>query len=492
MKKVTASILLAIICCVMGLLPSQGKEIIRQPVFAGSWYPGSREELSRTVDSLLKNAHIHKLNGDLIALIVPHAGFSFSGPVAAEAFRQLDGCEFNTVILIGPSHRHPFRGISIFERGYFATPLGKVKINESIAGSMTAENELIRSVPEAHRNEHCLEIELPFLQRTLKKFDIVPLLTGQGMTLADCLKVSETIVKHFTVGETLLVASSDMSHYPSYQNAARVDKKMLEVIKTLDANKIISTTKSILQENIPGLSCTMCGESAVIITTIAAKKLGANCVTVLKYSNSGDSHPRGRADKSKVVGYAAIAITRYPSLSPKAQKELLKLARKAIDNPSPYLVKGLEELSQKLGLFVTLRHGKKLRGCIGRVENPQPLSETIDYLACSAAFGDPRFPPLTKEELKKITIAVTVCSPLKKISSPDEIIPSLHGVVIKRNGKSGLFLPGVWDETGWSKEEFMSNLCRHKAKLPENSWKEKGTGIYIFTGHSFDEEGFTF
>lgn len=151
---------------------------------------------------------------------------------------------------------------------------------------------------------------------------------------------------------------------------------MIEVIKTLDANKIISAAKSILRENIPGLSCTMCGESAVIITTIAAKKLGANCVTVLKYSNSGDSHPRGWEDKSKVVGYAAIAITRYPSLSPKAQKELLKLARKVIDgkikgenkglltpdNPSPYLVKGLEELSQKLGLFVTLRHGKKLRG----------------------------------------------------------------------------------------------------------------------------------
>ncbi len=284
-----------------------------------------------------------------------------------------------------------------------------------------------------------------------------------------------------------------MSHYPSYKDAVYADKRILEVIKTLDADKISSTSKSILGENISGLSCTMCGENAVLTTVIAARKLKANSVTILQYSNSGDSHPPGAFSKSRVVGYGAVAITRFPSISPASQKELLKLARKAIVN---YLEKkevlkltgASKELSQKLGLFVTLRQGEKLRGCIGRVEHPAELYKMIAHLSCSAAFGDPRFPPLTKEELDKITIDVTVCSPLRKVSDPREIIPSIHGVVVREGRRSGLFLPSVWDETGWSREEFLQHLCRNKANLPEDAWKEKDVDLYIFTGHSFSEK----
>ncbi|MBA7493763.1 hypothetical protein ES702_04325 [subsurface metagenome] len=472
---------------------TEGKEIIRQPAFAGTWYPGNRDELSKTIDSFLKNARDQQLKGDLIALIAPHAGYAFSGPIAAESFKQLTGKKFTTVILIGPSHRYPLRDVSIFDRGYFLTPLGKIKVSEE-ASRMVEENPLIKFNPDAHRNEHCLEIELPFLQRTLKQFEIIPLLTGE-MSLDKCSKVAETIVKHFAIGNTLLVASSDMSHYPSYKDATYADKKMLEVIKTLDPDKIASTSKSILGENIPGLSCTLCGENAVLTTIIAARKLKANCVTILKYSNSGDSHPPGWSDKSSVVGYGAVAITRYPSVSPEAQKELLNLARKAIKNylKNKEVLKVTDasaELSQKLGLFVTLRLGKDLRGCIGRVEYPAPLCEIIGHLSCSAAFDDPRFPPLTEEELEKIRISVTVCSPLRKISSPDEIIPSLHGVFVKKGKASGLYLPSVWDESGWSKKEFLRNLCRRKAKLPEDAWKEKDVDLYIFTGHSFSEKQF--
>lgn len=471
------------------------KEIVRQPAFAGSWYPGDKAELQNTVDKLLRAAPRHKLDGDLVALIAPHAGFSFSAPIAAEAFKQIEGSEFKTVILIGPSHGYPLKGISIFDRGYFATPLGKIKINESITSSMISQNVLIRPVREAHRNEHCLEIELPFLQRALKNFDIVPLLTGQ-LAPADFSKVAETIAKHLAIGKTLLVISSDMSHYPSYTDANRVDRKILDVIRTLDPRRIASTSRSLLQEGIHGLSCTMCGESAVLIASSAARKLKANCVTILKYSNSGDSHPKGWSDKSRVVGYGAVAITRFPSMSPKAQKELLELARKAIENrlekkgEHPHLKEReiSDELSQNLGLFVTLRQGKRLRGCIGQVEYPQPLSQVITQLATSAAFGDPRFPPLTKEELDGITISVTILSPLRKVSDHNEIIPSLHGVLVKRDGKSGLYLPSVWDETGWSKEEFLRHLCRGKARLPETAWKDKETSIYIFTGHSFSEK----
>ncbi len=216
---------------------SEDKEIVRQPVVAGSWYPGDKEELRNTVDYLLKKAPKHKLKGELIALIAPHAGFTASGEGAAETFKQIEGHDFKTVIIIGPSHAYPLRGISIFERGYFATPLGKVKINESIASSLISENRIIKSIPEAHREEHCIEIELPFLQRLLKNFDIVPLIAGH-MSLEECESVAETLAKHITTGKTLLVASSDMSHYPAYEDASRVDREMLEVIKTLNPRSI--------------------------------------------------------------------------------------------------------------------------------------------------------------------------------------------------------------------------------------------------------------
>ena len=469
---------------------SEGKEIIRQPVVAGSWYPGDKEELRNTVDYLLKKAQKHELKGELIVLMAPHAGFTASGEGAAETFKQIEGHDFKTVIIIGPSHAYPLKGISVFEHGYFATPLGKVKINESIAGSLISENRIIKSIPEAHREEHCIEIELPFLQRLLKNFEIVPILAGH-MSLEECESAAETLAKHITPGETLLVVSSDMSHYPAYENANRVDKEMLEVIKTLNPRKIFSTSRAILDKNIPGLLCTLCGENSVLIAVSAARKLKANCVTIMRYYNSGDL-PGSRADTSGVVGYGSVAITRYPSVSKKAQEELLKLAREAIET---YIEKGkllevkntLPELSRKFGLFVTLRQGKNLRGCIGQVEHPDALSAIIARLACSAAFGDPRFPQLTKEELGKITIEVTVCSPLRKISNPEEIIPSLNGVVVRRGAMSGLFLPSVWDETGWAKEKFMNYLCAEKAGLPQDAWKDKGTDIYIFTGFDFSE-----
>ncbi len=490
MRKVIS---LLFIIALLGTASVEGKEVIRQPAVAGSWYPGNRDELSKTVDSFLKNANDRELKGDLIALIAPHAGYAFSGPVAAESFRQLEGRKFATVILIGPSHTSFFRGISIFDRGYFATPLGKIKVSDE-ARSMVQENELIKFNADAHRREHCLEIELPFLQRNIKDFEIIPLLTGQ-VSLDDCSKVAETIVKHFTIGDTLLVASSDMSHYPSYKDAIYADRKILEVIETLDAEKLASTSKSILRENIPNLSCTMCGENAVLTTIIAARKLKANCVTVLKYSNSGDSHPSGWSHKSKVVGYGAVAITRFPSISTESQKKLLELARKSIEyylrkKEILEVTRASAELSQEFGLFVTLRHGRELRGCVGQVEYPAPLYKMVAHSSCSAAFSDPRFPPLTKDELEKITINVTVCSPLRKISEPGEIIPSLHGVLVRKGASSGLYLPSVWDESGWSKEEFLQNLCRRKAKLPQDAWKEKDVDLYIFTGHSFSEEEF--
>lgn len=481
-------------------------EDIRKPAVAGGFYPDSPKLLADQVNQFLAKVPEQALPGRLIALVAPHAGYVFSGQVAAYAYKQIEGETFDTVILIGPSHRARYSGVSIYHGGGYETPLGTVFVNQEMAGELISLDKSLRHVPQAHVAEHSLEVQLPFLQRTLRDFRIVPVLIGPDCSFEELESLAHAIVRVADKDErVLLVASTDMSHYPTYEEACRVDRKTLEVLEKFDAQSLIESEARWLREGIPSLHCTLCGLNAVVVTMMAAKALGADGIKVLKYANSGDV-PVG--DRQRVVGYCAVAFYQENGEAPgkemslsdlgedlnrQEQGELLKIARESIAKRlqgKQYRPpeSSFPRLMEKRGAFVTLHKRGRLRGCIGRFQPDIPLYETVAQMAQAAAFQDSRFPPLSPQELDEIEVEISVLSPLKEISSIDEIQLGKHGIWISRGGHSGCFLPQVATETGWSKQEFLEHCCRDKAFLPKDAYLDKDTRIYIFTAQVFHED----
>lgn len=259
---------------------------VRESVIAGSWYPGRREELAKAVDSFLKNATQEKIKGRIKALISPHAGYVYSGQVAAFSYRQIKGDKFRRAIVLAPSHHVSFTGAALSEKTHYRTPLGDVKISE-LAREMMKESKLIKHVPTADEAEHSLEIQLPFLQRVLGEFELIPLVVGD-LSEKNREELSALLMAHLD-DETLIVASTDLSHYFHYDDAVELDRDCIDAIVKLDIEK--------------AEGCQMCGSSPVLVTMSIAKKLGWK-TRLLKYENSGDV----TGDLSGVVGYAAIAF----------------------------------------------------------------------------------------------------------------------------------------------------------------------------------------
>jgi AmmeMemoRadiSam system protein B/AmmeMemoRadiSam system protein A len=479
---------------------------IRKPVVAGRFYPEDVEVLADQVDGFLSQVPEEPLAGRLIALVAPHAGYVFSGQVAAYAYKQLEEKVFDTVILIGSSHRANFAGASIYDRGGYQTPLGTVPVNGEMAKRLMSLNDEFRHVPQAHTAEHSLEVQLPFLQRVLDDFRILPIVFGPRSSLQELESMAGAIAQVVGEGQkVLLVASTDMSHYPPYEEACRVDQATLSVMESFDPQSMAENEAHWIKENVPELHCTLCGLNAVMVTMMAAKALGADGVKILKYANSGDV-PMG--DRGGVVGYCAAAFYQEDGetavkemsmeglgedLSHQEQAELLKIAREAIahglqgkryDPPES----SYPRLMEMRGAFVTLHKDGGLRGCIGRFQPDIPLNQTVSQMAQAAAFSDRRFSPLAPQELDEIEIEISVLSPLREISSIDEIQLGKHGIWITRGAQSGCFLPQVATETGWSKQEFLEHCCRDKAFLPKDAYLDEDTNIYVFTAQVFQEE----
>lgn len=456
----------------------------REPVYAGSFYPADKGVLEKKVEVYLKAAEskCEKINSPLIGIMVPHAGYEYSGEVAAYAYNQLKGGPYKTVIIIGSSHRMPFRGISIYPSGAWATPLGKVEIDQKTAQALMEQCKSIKVFSPAFEQEHSLEVQLPFLQKTLKSFKIVPLITG-SMEPEDYRMFSDALVKMLRQNpkETLLIVSSDMSHYHTYNKANLMDKSALKEIQSLNTNKLLDGLNNGEYE--------LCGAQGVIALLMASKTLNADSKT-LHYANSGDV----TRDKGRVVGYGSVAFY-YPEnshiLNKKEQKALLNIARDTLDE---YTTKGTVpkiqvkegRLLEKGGAFVTLTKKGELRGCIGYIVPVEQLYKAVSEMAIAASNKDPRFPPVSKDELKDIHIEISVLSPLKLINNTEEIEVGRHGLYITRGNYAGLLLPQVAVEQGWNREEFLKHTCR-KAGLPVNAWKEKGTNIYTFTAQIFSE-----
>ncbi len=468
---------------------------VRESVIAGSWYPGDPKILAYEIDGFLKNAQAQPLDGRVVALIVPHAGYIYSGQIAAHSYKHVEGKTFDVVIVIGPSHRAYFQGASVYNKGGYRTPLGIVPVDVGLANRIIAQSPMISFVPSAHMQEHSVEIQLPFLQVAMGEFNFVPIVMGD-QERHTCEELAEAIYRSASDKRILIVGSSDLSHFHTYEKAVKLDSVALDNIKRMDADGLLNDLKS-------GL-CEACGGGPMAVAMMVAKRLGADRPRLLKYANSGDV----TGDKGSVVGYASAVFYKGNATEPVKDKKragtdmglseaeknkLLEIARKTIENrlagekiPEFHPVESAT-LNEKRGAFVTLQKHGCLRGCIGYMEAKKPLYRTIEEMAQAAAFNDQRFPPLIREELKDLSIEISVLTPLREIKDINEIETGVHGIYLIKGFYSGLLLPQVATQYKWDRLTFLKETC-HKAGLPSDAWKDKDTRIYIFSADIFGED----
>ena len=475
--------------------PAYAEPTVRPPAVAGAFYPDDPAQLRAQVSRYIAEAKQAPGDGDLVALIAPHAGYSYSGAVAGCAYRQLEGRHYDTVVVIGPAHQVAFRGFALSGADRWETPLGPVAIDREACNAIEQSLGEARVFDAAHAPEHSIEVQLPFLQVALGDFKLVPILMLDARMDA-CRRLAHALAEWSRGRSVLLVASSDMSHYPAYEDAVRVDHETLEAIQRLDAEALERVISRQMSQGVPHLETCLCGEGPVKTVLLAAAELGADTVRVLRYANSGDAPG---ASHSGVVGYGAVALYRAAGeqsgaahgtageLTAEQLQRLLDIARTTLDafvttGRAPDLALDREDqaLRRPGAAFVTLTENQQLRGCIGSLTADAPLAETVRRMTVAAASQDRRFAPVQPSELRAIEIEVSVLSPLHKVSSPEEVVLGKHGVVVESQGRRGVFLPQVAEETGWSREQFLSHLCQDKAGLAPDAWKH-GATLYVFT-----------
>ena len=470
---------------------------IRKTAIAGSWYPSAPEVLRKEIRAYFDSVSLEPVKGKIIGLVAPHAGYMYSGNVAAYAYRTARGQTYDTVIVIGPAHRASFRGVSVFDKGGYETPLGVVPVDVELARSITSTSAVVSSIPSVHNFEHSIEIQLPFLQVALGEFRFVPLLMGD-QDEQTCEKLAQAIIKSVGESNILVVGSSDLSHFHPYETAVRLDKIALRSVERMDAAGLLGDLKR--------HACEACGGGPMAVTMMVSKQLGADSSRLLRYANSGDV----TGDRSSVVGYAAVvfsdssadqvggrrangASSEYEGLTGEEKRTLLKVARKTIESrlagkDIPEIPIESEKLKEKRGSFVTIKKHGKLRGCIGYIEAVKPLHVAVEEMALSAAFGDPRFHPVTPQELDELDLEISVLSPLTEVKDINDIQVGRHGIYIVKGFYSGLLLPQVATEYNWDRMTFLRETCR-KAGLPPQAWKDKDTRVYVFSADVFGEEG---
>lgn len=478
---------LAILSAIMMMTMNDGqtkKPMVRPATQANRFYTGNARELREEVDSFLalhSGSHIYN---NVAALIVPHAGYYFSGNVAAAAYMSIStGKPFKRIFLLGPSHYEWLNGASVNTKAdYYATPLGNVKVDHETAVRLTEKDSVISFRPEAHDREHCLEVQLPFLQRRLKNVPpIVPIIisTNDFMKLK---RIAEVLKPYFNE-ENLFVVSSDFSHYPSYEDACKVDALTEKAVESGRVEEFIAVIEKNGESGIRNLATSACGELAIV--TLMLMMDTSHEVKHLLYQNSGDIDNH---DHSRVVGYHSFAILRKENTDftlTDSDKIILKeiamnsikdsLERKSVER-KPYAFSSA--LQQKCGAFVSLHKQGRLRGCIGHFGEDVPLHEIVAEMARAAAFEDPRFTPVSREELDDIDIEISVLTPMRRIHSLDEFVLHRHGIYIRKGYRSGTFLPQVADEVNWTKEEFVGHCSQDKAGIGWNGWRDAELYIY--------------
>jgi AmmeMemoRadiSam system protein B/AmmeMemoRadiSam system protein A len=470
---------------------AQSQENIRPPVYAGLFYDDNPDRLATRIEIYLQAVTpLPAVSRDPDLIIVPHAGYVYSGQTAAYAYALLKGRKYETVVIIGPSHQYGFSGASIWPKGGFKTPLGIMPVDEETSSSLMKATGF-DFIPEAHEKEHSIEVQIPFLQKVLPQARIVPVVMGYP-TRKVIERLAEGLARVLASRKALVVISTDMSHYLSQDEARKKDKETIDLIANLKIEELLRQV--IAGENV------LCGGGGVCAGLLYLQKIGVPVVEILRYADSTE----GGGPKNQVVGYLAAAVylkERKPlkdsseptskkeepeafTLTPEEKKELLHLARQAVelyvregkvinyhtDNPRFW---------EEKGAFVTIKKRGQLRGCIGFIEPVLPLYLTIIRCAILAATEDPRFSPVEEKELKSLEYEISVLTPPRKIENPREVVVGRHGLIISMEGKKGVLLPQVAVEEGWDRETFLEQVCL-KAGLPPSAWRSSKAELYVF------------
>jgi AmmeMemoRadiSam system protein B/AmmeMemoRadiSam system protein A len=467
---------------------------VRPARFAGSWYPGNATALAKQIDDLFERASPPQIAGKPVAVIAPHAGYQYSAPVASVAYACLRGQTYKRVIVLAFSHQlaGTYRGVDVpQELTAYATPLGNVPIDREACDQLL-KHPLFTSNPEIGRNEHSLELELPFLQRALKDFKLVPLLVGQ-ITDGECAEAAQAIVP-LVDEDTLLVASSDFTHYGrsyGYQPFTEDVPKKIGELAGEAAVAINACDYDGFVAHLAKTQDTICGRGPIrLLLRILSMQGGAQGVRAA-FDTSGQM----TGDWSTSVTYQSFVFTRRPgTLSEQERAELLRIARQTVtaflNGQGPPNVNA-DQLPAALrvdgGCFVTLENHGQLRGCIGNMTASGPLYEAVIQNAISAC-QDSRFVnnPVTAKELDDLHIEISYLTPMRQVKDTSEIIVGRHGLLISLLGQRGVLLPQVAYERGWTREEFLAQTCR-KAGLPLDAWKRALAQIYSFEAEVFGE-----
>lgn len=465
-------------------------EKILKSELAGQWYAADPALLAEEVDAYLEAAERQPIN-DVMALLLPHAGYRYSGAVAAQGVAQVAGRSFSRVVVMGPSHRMALAdAASIPDATHVETPLGRIEIDRALVSRLW-KNPAIQSHPAAHAGEHSVQIELPFLQRVLGSFKLVPMVCGQlGETVAR--QIAATLLENIDE-ETLVVVSSDFTHYGrSFGYVPFVDD-IQRNLESLDLGAFRFVEQKDLHgflEYVQNTGATICGRSPIAL--LLAMLPDAARVQLLKYDTSGNL----TGDWSHCVSYLSAAVSGHwkkvggTVLSESDKAALLRLARNRIarrlDDAEPeFEIETTPAMRSVMGAFVTLNKQGRLRGCIGEIFPRRALVEAVAEQAVNAAFHDPRFPRLRAEELDGIDIEISALTPPHVVGSYNDIVIGRHGVVLSKKGRSAVFLPQVAPEQGWGIEETLTQLAL-KAGLGPSDWKS-GCEFEVFEAIVFGE-----
>jgi AmmeMemoRadiSam system protein B/AmmeMemoRadiSam system protein A len=474
---------------------------VRRPAVAGSWYSNDPDELSEELRDYMAHAQNFNLP-EIVGLVSPHAGYVYSGPVAAYAYRQVEGQNYDVVVVIAPSHAEGFPFASVYARGGYQTPLGVIPVDTSLARAIAANRRWVKAGDRGHRQEtlgrqeHSLEIQLPFLQLALGDFKLVPIVMGdQNEEVVH--ELAKALAASLKGKHALLVASSDLSHYHPYDDANKIDAGVLRRVERFETDSLL--------HDLNGKKVEACGGGPICAVMEASRLLGADKSKVLKHANSGDV-PQG--DKHGVVGYMAAAFYHSAGsetkpaaklsrgeaepLSAQDRRILMHIARSTIEavvqgKEPPHVEVNSPSLLEDRGAFVTIKKEGNLRGCIGYIIGIKPLYQTVREVAEWAALRDPRFDPVRPEELPFLQLEISALSAPRRITDTHEIQVGVHGIIMRRSYRQGLLLPQVAAEYGWDRQTFLEQTCR-KAGLPPNAWKDEETEIEIFSAEVFGEE----
>lgn len=471
----------------------------RKASAAGSFYPANPGELTKTIAGFFAEVKKLPIDGNPCALIAPHAGYPYSGRVAAKAYKLLEGLEFDTVVVVSPSHTVFFKGASIYPGDAYMTPLGKVEIDKELVERMVGMNPAVHVSDTGHatgstRGEHSLEVHLPFLQIVLGQFKLIPIVMGdqEEDTVAGLASV---LASALSGKRALMVASTDLSHFHSEKTARQLDATVQKAIEQFDPELLMDTLESGEGE--------ACGGGPVAAVMTASKRLGATSVQIIDYTTSAETtgdfdsvvgylsaailRPKSAARSAATLGSQAAGIKKIERLSAADQLKLSEIAREAISHKlqgSSYEPRPDESLDFQCGVFVTLTLGDQLRGCIGQIRARQPLWQAVAEMAVAAAFEDPRFAPLTEAEAGNIDIELSVLTPLERVHDLTDIEVGRHGLMIKLDFHSGLLLPQVATDNEWDRTTFLEQCCL-KAGLAKNSYSNKRAEIYTFRAQVF-------